>query len=332
MRPGRPVRGMVNPLSAGWFRTLSGVSPWANLPHDSPLFKSIAVMRPYGGLTSGKPLNGDRRSAASAAGRAGRCAGSALRWARPDSAPCPRMIRHVRPLAVGRRRARGRRDLIATQYTYRCASPDRTSRPASSRRPSCDGIISVASGPSHLADDGRREERADLVARHELQASARSSGVKSIRSSMVTPAGRTPAAWSTNGCVGAALLPARRLLRPARSSIGQTGWPVARSKHIDPGLLGRLRERLDRRAVHRDVGEDRRARDVQVPDAVVHELVVPPALAGLQVDGDDALAEQAVARADGRRSSRPSAVRRAGRRGRAPRRRSSAPRRRCCPV
>ena len=37
------------------------------------------------------------------------------------------------------------------------------------------------------------------------------------------------------------------------------------------------------------------ARDVHVPDAVVHELVVPLALAGLQIDGDEGLAEEAVA-------------------------------------
>ncbi len=62
-----------------------------------------------------------------------------------------------------------------------------------------------------------------------------------------------------------------------------------------PALLGWLRDRLDRFAVDGDVHQDRRARDVVVPDAVMHELVVPDALAGLQIDGDEAFAEQIVA-------------------------------------
>ena len=48
-------------------------------------------------------------------------------------------------------------------------------------------------------------------------------------------------------------------------------------------------------SVDRDVREYRRARDVVVPDPVVHQLIVPLPLAGLQIDRDDALAEQVVA-------------------------------------
>ena len=55
MRPVRPVRGMVRPFSAGLFLTLSGVSPWAICQASSPRFMSSAVMRPYGGFTSGRP-------------------------------------------------------------------------------------------------------------------------------------------------------------------------------------------------------------------------------------------------------------------------------------
>ena len=51
-----------------------------------------------------------------------------------------------------------------------------------------------------------------------------------------------------------------------------------------------------RRPPDRDVGQDRRARQVVVPDFVVGDLEVPAALAGLQVDGDEAVAEQVVAR------------------------------------
>src|SRR5262249_28809847 len=58
MRPCRPVRGIVSPLSAAWFLMLSGVSPCAICHRRVPLFMSSAVMRPYGGLMSGKPCRG----------------------------------------------------------------------------------------------------------------------------------------------------------------------------------------------------------------------------------------------------------------------------------
>ena len=65
---------------------------------------------------------------------------------------------------------------------------------------------------------------------------------------------------------------------------------------VEKTLLGRLRERFDRATVDFDVGEDRCARNVHVPDAVMNELEVPTALARLDVDGDNALAEQVFAR------------------------------------
>src|SRR5439155_25591183 len=64
---------------------------------------------------------------------------------------------------------------------------------------------------------------------------------------------------------------------------------------IEHSLFGWLRHRFDSAAVHRDVGENRRAGNVHVPDAVVDELVVPFACSCLQVDRNEALAEQAAA-------------------------------------
>jgi hypothetical protein len=52
---------------------------------------------------------------------------------------------------------------------------------------------------------------------------------------------------------------------------------------------------LDDLAVLVDVGEHRGRRHVVIPDPVVDELEVPLALAGLQVDAHQALAEQVVA-------------------------------------
>ena len=86
MMPACPVRGIVSPLSAGLFLTLSGVSPCAICQRISPLSRSIAVMRPYGGLMSGSPWTvtpPPPPSAAAAARRRGAGAASAPAAARP---------------------------------------------------------------------------------------------------------------------------------------------------------------------------------------------------------------------------------------------------------
>ena len=69
IRPTRPVRGICTPCSFGWFRTLSGVSPWAICQMMSPLFRSIAVIRPHGGLSSGRPSTVSCRSTGLTPGR-----------------------------------------------------------------------------------------------------------------------------------------------------------------------------------------------------------------------------------------------------------------------
>ena len=132
-------------------------------------------------------------------------------------------------------------------------------------------------------------------------------------------------------------VPLRRARRPFRP--GAPRWPhrlAGDDRTRRASLLGRLRHWLDPVAVDYKVGEDRRARNVVIPDAVVHQLVVPLALAGLQVERDEAFREQRVSgdlscyRTDGRHNSRRSAVRPACRRCRALRRRTFAPRRRYC--
>ena len=61
-------------------------------------------------------------------------------------------------------------------------------------------------------------------------ASARSSGVKSIRSSIVTPCRSNAGGFVGNGCVGDAFSPGTVDGAVGRSSIGHTGSPVARSR------------------------------------------------------------------------------------------------------
>src|SRR5207244_13246799 len=53
--PGWPVFGILIPLSAGWLRTTSGVSPCATRHVISPRSRLIAANVPYGGFTIGSP-------------------------------------------------------------------------------------------------------------------------------------------------------------------------------------------------------------------------------------------------------------------------------------
>ncbi len=64
---------------------------------------------------------------------------------------------------------------------------------------------------------------------------------------------------------------------------------------IQDALLGRLCHGLDRFSVDDDVGEQGSGRHVVVPDRVMHDLVVPFALARLQIDAHETVAEEVVA-------------------------------------
>ena len=240
MRPWRPVRGMVRPFSAGWFLMLSGVSPCAICQTISPLFRSIAVMRPYGGLMSGSPWTVSAAAAAASPpprpppARAPRRAApppaaapagpaSRARAPCPGRSPCPTALGSAatRPSALT---AAVREDVEHVRLGIeRAALPVRA---AGRRRQHQRRQRALP-----LADDRRREDRADLVARRRAsRASARSSGVKSIRSSIDTPWRSNGGGLVTNGCVGEYHSPGTSPFSTGRSSIGQTGWPVTRSK------------------------------------------------------------------------------------------------------
>ena len=66
-------------------------------------------------------------------------------------------------------------------------------------------------------------------------------------------------------------------------------------EHVEERLLARLRDGLDVAPVDGDVDEDGGVGEVEVPHVVVNRLEVPRALAGLKVDGHDAVREQVVA-------------------------------------
>ena len=66
------------------------------------------------------------------------------------------------------------------------------------------------------------------------------------------------------------------------------GLPGLAVQDVRPALLGGLHDRLDGAPVHVDVDQVGRGRVVVVPDVVMHGLEVPAALAGLDVEGEDA--------------------------------------------
>ena len=67
-------------------------------------------------------------------------------------------------------------------------------------------------------------------------------------------------------------------------------------QRIEEGLLGGLEQSLDLFAIDCDVHQDRGGGCVVVPDVVMDQLVVPSPFAGLDVQRDDARAEEVVTR------------------------------------
>src|SRR5256885_4990871 len=75
-------------------------------------------------------------------------------------------------------------------------------------------------------------------------------------------------------------------------------WPYRFSgdaiEDVEESLFGRLRDGFDGFAVDRDVRKDRRGRNVHIPEWMMHQLAMPSALAGFQVDADQRFAEEIV--------------------------------------
>src|SRR5437773_6391381 len=83
--------------------------------------------------------------------------------------------------------------------------------------------ISVASGPSILLTTGGVKIGPILYFETSFTASARSSGVKLIRSSIAMPCRSYGGGFVTNGCVGEYHSPGTSPFGTGRSSIGQIG-------------------------------------------------------------------------------------------------------------
>src|SRR5262249_46104614 len=100
-------------------------------------------------------------------------------------------------------------------------------------------LVSNAIGPSCLLTTGGVNIGPILYFFVSSIASARSSGVKSIRSSVETAVRSYAGGLVGNGCVGEYHSPGTSPFATGRSSIGQTGSPVTRSKtYKNASLLG----------------------------------------------------------------------------------------------
>ena len=147
-----------------------------------------------------------------------------------------------------------------------------------------------------LTDDDRREERTDLELRDHLQRFRTKLGCeinkvirRGNRSAPVSRrlgrnrlCGGVPLAWD--------------LAFWHRTFLD---WPDRLASYaiegIQESLLRRLGKSFDGAAVACDIDQHRSARNVEIPDAMVDQLIVPLPLAGLQVHRDDAFAKQPIA-------------------------------------
>src|SRR5215831_10782465 len=132
---------------------LSGVSPCAICHAITPLLRSIAVMRPYGGLTSGRPCTvSDAPLASAAAGPAGDSA--------PASAPAP-PLRRAPAVAVPWTNSISEKPesgdgtnpsapMLVCEYVYTMWVSGSYDPPGQLVPPVAEGRINVASGPSGL--------------------------------------------------------------------------------------------------------------------------------------------------------------------------------------
>ena len=116
-----------------------------------------------------------------------------------------------------------------------------------------------------------------------------------MRSASDTPCRSYGAGLVGCGCVGEYHSPGTLPASTLRSSIGHTGAPVTRSNTKRYAHFVTLRDGSDRLAVHGDVDERRRRRQVVIPDVVMHELVVPHAFTGSRIDTHEAACEEVVA-------------------------------------
>src|SRR5215831_19673545 len=102
--------------------------------------------------------------------------------------------------------------------------------PGHSVPPPPTAMVRVPNGPSHLLTVGGVKIGPILYRDAIFNASARNSGVKSIRSSIDEPCLSYAGGLLGNGCVALVFSPGTVDCSTGRSTIGQIGCPLARSK------------------------------------------------------------------------------------------------------
>src|SRR2546425_6395305 len=117
---------------------------------------------------------------------------------------------------------------VVWEYTYTMWVSGSYEPPGQFVPPPADGRIRVAIGPSALLTTGGVKSGPIRYRDTSFTASARSSGVKSMRSSIETPCRSYAGGRVGNGCVGEYHSPGTSPLGTGRSSIGQIGSPVSR--------------------------------------------------------------------------------------------------------
>src|SRR5262252_8385817 len=234
IRPSRPVRGIVRPLSAGWLRTLSGVSPCAICQTSSPLFKSIAVMRPYGGLIIGSPCTNNPLLLSPPAPTVGPVACPGLLGS--GAWPVMKFISDLRFSSGGTRPS-----ALACVFenTYMIFVSGSYEPPCQFAPPVAAGRISVARGPSHLLTTGGVKIGPILYFETNSTASWWSCGVKSIRSSSDTPCRSKAGGLVGKGCVGEYHSPGPSPIVAGLSVFGRVSWQVVWSNtYTQPCFVG----------------------------------------------------------------------------------------------
>src|SRR5690242_18028466 len=120
-------------------------------------------------------------------------------------------------------------EMMLCENTYNVWVSGSYDPPGQLAPPMAPGAPIVDSGPSALLTTGGVNSGPILYFESSFTASARSSGVKSIKSSTAMPCRSNAGGFVGNGCVGEYHSPGTSPFSTGRSSIGHTGSPVTRS-------------------------------------------------------------------------------------------------------
>ena len=203
----------------------SGVSPCGTCQRMSPVSRLMALMRPSGGLTIGSPWT----------------------WMPLMLPPCALVVADPTRRCGARRSAPCPGDTARRVRRPRAAAPVRAAPPGSaSARRGCVSRDRGAAGPvgrgalgGHgqrgnrtlgLAHDGRREDRADAVPLDRLHGFGAQLGGEVNQVVHRQPLPVVHHGPGGKGLRGQYFSPGTSPSGTGRSSIGQIGWPVTRSK------------------------------------------------------------------------------------------------------